>query len=188
MARHFDPNHFERLDSPERQRAVSPERLLRKLGLKRGMVFVDVGAGTGFFSLPAAALVGPLGKVHALDVEPLMLEKLRAKVPPPWVEPARCGEERLPLGDGVADLVFACFVLHEAEAPADSLKEMGRVAKPRVPIVVVEWAKRRQPEGPPFAERLHHHKTEALYLEAGLCFRSLEFLNPSQYLVTGFKK
>ena len=167
---------------------MSPERLLRKLGLKRGMVFVDVGAGTGFFSLPAAALVGPLGRVYALDVEPLMLERLRAKGPPPWVEPVRCGEDRLPLGDCVADLVFACFVLHEIEAPAAFLKEMARVAKPRVPIVVVEWAKRRQPEGPPFEERLHHHRTEAIFLEAGLCFQSLEFLNPSQYIVTGFKK
>jgi ubiquinone/menaquinone biosynthesis C-methylase UbiE len=188
MASRFDPAQFDRLESPERRKAMSPERLLRKLGLTRGMVFVDVGAGTGFFSLPAAALVGPLGKVYALDVEPSMLERLRAKGPPPWLEAVQCGEKRLPLKESIADRVFACFVLHETEDPAAFLKEMGRVAKPRVPIVVVEWAKRRQPEGPPFGERLHHHRTEALFLEAGLCFRSLEFLNPSQYVVTGFRK
>ena len=188
MARRFDPDHFQRLESPERLRAMSPERLLRKLGLKRDMVFVDVGAGTGFFSLSAAALVGSLGKVYALDVEPLMLEKLRAKGPPPWVEAISCAEDRLPLADCLADIVFACFVLHEVERQEAFLMELGRVAKPRVPIVVVEWAKRRQPEGPPFEERLHHHTAEALFLKAGLCFRSLEFINPSQYIVTGFKK
>jgi hypothetical protein len=46
----------------------------------------------------------------------------------------------------------------------------------------------RQPEGPPLNQRIHHHRAEALFLEAGLCFKSLEFLNPSWYAVAGFKK
>jgi ubiquinone/menaquinone biosynthesis C-methylase UbiE len=188
MPERFDPENHETLESPERRRALSPERFLRHLGLKRGMVFADVGAGTGYFSLPAAELVGPEGKVYALDVEPRMLEKLRAKAPPAWLESLTCQPGRLPLPDSCADLAFACFVLHEVEDPVAFLREMGRVAKPRAPIAVMEWARRRQPEGPPFGERIHHHRAEAFFLEAGLCFRSLEFLNPSWYLVAAFRK
>lgn len=188
MAHKFDPNKVHRLEKPERYRSMPPERTLRALGLKRGMTFVDVGAGTGFFSLPAASLVGPEGRVHALDLEPAMLKLLKEKNPPAWLEAARCEESRLPLPDGVADLAFTCFVLHEARDPVAFLREMGRVAKPYSPVVVLEWAKRRQEEGPPFEDRLHHHRTEELMLEAGLCFKRLEFFNPSQYAATGFRK
>jgi ubiquinone/menaquinone biosynthesis C-methylase UbiE len=188
MPHKFDPEKVHTLESEERRRAMPPERLLRGFGLKRGMTFVDVGAGTGYFSLPAAGLVGPQGKVFALDVSPAMLDRLRESGPPAWVAVERCGEARLPLPDAVADLCFTCFVLHEAQAPAAFLKEMGRVAKPYAPIVILEWAKRHQKEGPPFEDRLHHHLTEALVLEAGLCFRKVEFFNPSQYAVTAFRK
>ena len=117
-----------------------------------------------------------------------MLEMLRKKQPPPWLETARCEESRLPLPDGVADFTFTCFVLHEAHDPVAFLREMGRVAKPRSPVVILEWAKKRQDEGPPFEERLHHHRTEAFMLEAGLCFKKVEFFNPSQYAAVGFRK
>lgn len=188
MVHKFDPEHVERLESQERYRSMPPERILRALGLKRGMTFVDVGAGTGYFSLPAADLVGPDGKVYALDVEPVMLKHIRAKKPPKWLKAVLCDESRLPVPDGVADLCFTCFVLHEAHDPVAFLREMARVAQPYAPVVVLEWAKRKQPEGPPFKDRLHHHKTEALMLEAGLCFQRLEFYNPSQYAAVGFKK
>ena len=188
MPHKFDPEKVQTLESDERRRTMPPERLLRGFGLRRGMTFVDVGAGTGYFSLAAADLVGPEGKVHALDVSPAMLDHLRARNPPAWVRVERCQESRLPVPDGAADLCFTCFVLHEVEDPAAFLKEMGRVTKPYAPIVVLEWAKRRQKEGPPFEERLHHHLTEALVLDAGLCFRRVEFFNPSQYAVTAFRK
>lgn len=188
MAEKFSPHDAPVLESPERRAAMPPERTLRHFGLQRGMTFVDAGAGTGYFTLPAADLVGPAGKVYALDVQAEMLARLAEKAPPPWVELVKSDEARLPLPEGIADLVLACFVLHEVKEPVAFLRELGRVARRRARIVVVEWAKRRQPQGPPFNERLHHHRAEAMVLEAGLAFRSVEFLNPSQYVVTAFKR
>jgi len=189
MAHKFDPERAHAvLESAERRRAMPPEGTLRSLGLRRGMTFVDAGAGTGYFTLPAAGLVGPQGHVYALDVEERMLALLRAKEPPPWVEVLACGESRFPVPEGAADLTLACFVLHEVADPVAFLRELGRVTRRRAPLCVLEWTKRRQPEGPPFGERLHHHRAEALVLEAGLCFQKLEFLNPSQYAVTAFRK
>ncbi len=188
MSKKFNPAEVGRLESPERHRAMPPAKILRKIGLKRGMTFADVGAGTGFFSLPASRIVGPSGRVHALDVSEKMLEHLRAKDPPAWVEARACGETSLPLPDGVADLVLSCFVLHETHEPVSFLRELGRVARPRSPVVVMEWSKIRQAEGPPFEHRLHHHDVEALILEAGLCFRGVEFYNPSQYFAYAFRK
>lgn len=188
MPHKFDPGHVDRLESPERYESMPPERTLRNLGLRRGMTFVDVGAGTGFFSLPAAQVVGPKGRVYALDVEPAMLSSLAAKAPPSWLETMPCQESSLPLPPGTGDMVFTCFVLHETRDPLAFLRDMGRVAKPYAPVVILEWAKRRQKEGPAFGDRLHHHRVEELVLEAGLCFKSVDFFNASQYAVQAFKK
>jgi ubiquinone/menaquinone biosynthesis C-methylase UbiE len=188
MAELFDPANHPTLESPERREAFHPERLLRKIGLRRGMRFADVGAGTGFLALPAADLVGPEGRVYAVDVQEGMLDRLRAKAPPAHLETVLGNGAAIPLPDGAADLSLACFILHEVPDPVAFLREMARITKRRMPVVVMEWAKRRQKEGPPFAERLHHHRTEALLLHAGLCFRSVEFLNPSWYVVNAFRK
>lgn len=184
----FDARKVATLESPARVAALHPERLLRKIGLRRGMRFADIGAGSGFFALPAARLVGSEGRVFALDAQETMLALLRAKEPPPWLETALVPDGRLPLPDASADLSLACFVLHEVPDPVGFLREVGRITRRRQPVVVMEWARRRQPEGPPFAERLHHHRVEATALDAGLCFRAIEFLNPSWYVVTAFRK
>lgn len=189
MAQKFDPKQAGAvLESEARRAAMPPERLLRELGVRRGMTLVDVGAGSGYFAIPAAELVGPEGKVLALDVEPEMLALLSAKSPPPWLEALRCGEASLPIADGCADFVFCCFVLHEAADSLAALRELRRVAKRRAPVVIVEWFPRRQPEGPPMQDRIHHHGMEALVRNAGLSFRGVEFMNPSQYVVKAFRK
>ncbi len=41
------------------------------------MVFVDVGCGDGFFSILAAKKVGAKGRVYAVDIDPLGIEKLK---------------------------------------------------------------------------------------------------------------
>ena len=184
MAHKFDPAHLNSLENPDRYRAMPPEKILRELGLGPGMTFVDVGAGSGFFSLPAAALVGPEGAVYALDLLPEMLERLRSKRPPPWLKTLPSEESRLPLADGIADIALACFVLHETEAPVAFLKEMGRVTKPGALVVLIDWAKVRQEEGPPYEHRIHHHRAEELALEAGLRFRKAEMITPSHYALT----
>src|SRR5687767_12327641 len=48
--------------------------------LRRGAVLYDVGANAGFFTLLAAQLVGPKGRVIAFEPEPVNLEKLRYHV------------------------------------------------------------------------------------------------------------
>ncbi len=48
--------------------------------LKRGSVFVDVGANHGYFTALAAALVGATGRVVAFEPNPLVFEQLRTHV------------------------------------------------------------------------------------------------------------
>ena len=51
----------------ERRKWQNPDSILASIGLNLGFTFVDVGCGEGFFSIPAAKIVGKKGRVFALD-------------------------------------------------------------------------------------------------------------------------
>ena len=44
------------------------------------MTFADIGCGQGFFTVPAAKIVGESGKVYASDISETNIQKLREKV------------------------------------------------------------------------------------------------------------
>lgn len=54
-----------------------PENTLRRIGVSPGHTFLDFGCGPGSFSMAAARLVGPAGKVYALDVNPLTVRRVQ---------------------------------------------------------------------------------------------------------------
>src|SRR5579863_763610 len=67
------------LDRPEREEEEEPDKALQAIGIRRGMVVADVGAGSGFMSFKMAKLVGASGKVYANDIQPEMLDLVRER-------------------------------------------------------------------------------------------------------------
>jgi len=55
------------------------EKRLKKIPLKEGMMVVDYGCGPGRYTLPVAKLVGPKGKVFAVDSQPLAISMVKKK-------------------------------------------------------------------------------------------------------------
>ena len=76
--RTFRPEHAAKLDDPARLNWMPPSEVLDCLGLAPGMAMADVGAGTGYFALPAAKILAP-GELFAVDLEPQMLAALRER-------------------------------------------------------------------------------------------------------------
>lgn len=52
---------------------TSPTKFLEHTGISPGWNVLDYGCGTGSYSIPAAQLVGPMGKVYAADIHPLAI-------------------------------------------------------------------------------------------------------------------
>jgi len=165
----FDPTNRAYLDSDERKSYLDPDAILESFDIGPGNVLADVGAGTGFFAIPAAKRVGPTGRVYALDLEPAMLEDLRTKARAADLgnlKVMRSAEERLPLPQASVDLVFLACVLHELDGPG-TLRECARILKPTGRLGVVDWKKIAQDIGPPRRHRLDEREARAFLLRNG---------------------
>ncbi len=165
----FDAAHRAYLDSEERRSYLDPPAILRAFAIRPGMRIADVGSGTGFFALPAAAIVGPKGRVYAVDLSPDMLEDLQGKlprVPERNVEAVRSTEDRIPLPDTSVDFVFMACVLHELDGPA-TLLEARRILVPKGRLGIVDWKKEDMKFGPPKAHRLDEDEARAVLADAG---------------------
>ena len=165
------------LERSEREKEEEPAKLLKALDLKPGMTVADVGAGTGFHAFRMAPLVGPKGKVLAVDIQPEMLALIEARATKEKVGNVVAvksleADPKLPAGE--VDLILMVDVYHElafphemAEKMVGALKPGGRIAfvefrleDPAVPIKLVHKMSERQVilEMAEFAE-LEHTKT-----------------------------
>ena len=80
MAHKFNVKEMHKLDSFERRKILPPEEILIKAGLKIKDIFLDIGCGIGYFSIPASRIIGIEGKVFALDTSSEMLEELKRRI------------------------------------------------------------------------------------------------------------
>jgi SAM-dependent methyltransferase len=148
------------LERPEREAEENPDGGLDALNLKPGMVVADVGAGTGYMSLKIAKRVGPSGKVYAEDVQPEMLDKVRAnaakaKAANVIALQGTFTDTRLPAGQ--IDLVLMVDVYHEFSEPQKMVQSIRKSLKPDGRMVLLEYRK----EDPKIPIREEHKMTVA---------------------------
>lgn len=126
------------LDRPEREQQEQGLRMLAALKVRPGDVVADIGAGSGYYTFRLARMVGPKGRVKAVDIQQEMLDLIRKRQ-----RRERLRNIDLVLGDSgnpnldpeSLDLVLMVDVYHEFDMPfemmqhiVDSLKAGGRVA------------------------------------------------------------
>ncbi|MDQ4143241.1 MAG: methyltransferase domain-containing protein [Actinomycetota bacterium] len=107
-----DPEHAARYDQKEDADASRELDILRDLGVGAHSTVVDLGAGTGQFSLEASSAVS---RVVAVDVSPVMLSRLQAKLSSAGVKNVECkiaGFLTYVHEGSPADVVYSRFALH----------------------------------------------------------------------------
>jgi ubiquinone/menaquinone biosynthesis C-methylase UbiE len=143
------------LDRPEREAEEAPDQALDSLGIRAGMTVADVGAGTGYMALRMARRVGPTGKVYANDLQPEMLQKLRARSQREKlanVETVQGTEADPKLPSNTMDLVLLVDVYHEFSEPQAMLAKIRESLKPEGRLVLLEYRK----EDPAIPIRIEH--------------------------------
>jgi ubiquinone/menaquinone biosynthesis C-methylase UbiE len=173
------------LEPPSRRRDQDPAALWRRIRLDPGESLVDVGAGTGYFSIPAARRVGPRGRVYAVELSEELLallqerkehEKLDQLIPVPSTVTS------IPLPTGIADVVLLANVLHDI--PLSTVSEAVRLLKPTGRFVNIDWKPSGGPGGPPRKIRLSSSQATRLLARHGLGSVDRWDLGRSHYALT----
>lgn len=128
------------MGSRVRQRLLDPSKTLQGADIQRGQTVLEVGCGTGFFTVKAARLVGDQGCVVALDVLSGFVEQVSKKVEAAGLKNVRI-VKRNALDTGLAahsiDKVLLFGVVPFPSLPLDQLlPEMHRVLKPESGLAV----------------------------------------------------
>ncbi|MGA9116701.1 MAG: methyltransferase domain-containing protein [Bacteroidota bacterium] len=176
--RTFSVEEAHRLEDPERRVWLPPAEVINALELRPGMAVADIGAGTGYFSLPMARAVGEKGRVYAVDFQTGMLDLLGRKLldagAPANITLLHGPASHTTLPDACADLVFMANTWHELDDHAAVLAEVRRVLRRPGILAVVDWRTDREPPpGPPPAHRVSEkHVASALGPEGFRVLRS----------------
>ncbi len=181
----FNPENAHKLDSEERHNLLPPHKILTEIGIKPGMRIADIGCGTGFFTVPAAEILGDDGQVYAFDVEKKMLTYLRMKIEKPNIVPILVEEDKLLLKDKLLDFALLAFVLHEIQSPKTYLNEVKRILKQKGNLAIIDWIKQDEEHGPPKSERIDQNDLANEFKELNIKILKSEKLNASHYVVVG---
>ncbi len=128
------------LDNWLRKLVQHPKRIVGSY-IKEGDTVIDIGCGPGFFSIEMAKLVGPQGKVIAVDLQEKMLGHVKRKSAKHGMtgrlEFHQCDADRIGL-NCKADFILAYYMIHETPSPLRFLEEARDMLKEGGQLLVVE--------------------------------------------------
>jgi ubiquinone/menaquinone biosynthesis C-methylase UbiE len=128
------------INNPLRRWLHKPEAILGRL-IAPGFTVVELGCGSGPFTIALTRMVGSSGRVIAVDVQPAMLAKVQRRVAQAGVQDRvelhQCGREHIGLSARV-DFVLAFWMVHEVPNAVALFAEMHEALNPDGKLLLVE--------------------------------------------------
>jgi SAM-dependent methyltransferase len=191
-ADHFD-RHFDNadewaksFDDPARDAWQMPARVIDALQLKRGQIVADIGAGTGYFSVPIAKSPAT-PKVYAVDIEPSMVDYVTRRAMREGLKNVSAmlgGADRSNLPEAV-DLVLIVDTYHHIPNRVAYFTGLKAQMKPGAQLAIIDFRK-GAPSGPPEEFRMTPEQIDAELAQAGFARQaSYDFLPRQIFLVYG---
>jgi predicted methyltransferase len=171
---------------PAREAWQKPGAVVRALGLRRGEVVAEIGAGPGYFAPRLARAVGPAGHVYAVEPEAAVLEVLRRTLERTRVTNvtpvlSRADDPLLPAGRCDLALIVNSYH-HFPDGPA-LLCRIVRALGPGGRLVNIDFDKREAPVGPPVEHRVAREDFLRDARRAGLALVAEHRFLPYQYFL-----
>jgi SAM-dependent methyltransferase len=187
--RRFNPKSLEKLEAPDRGELFPVDAIMDAAGVCGMLNVADIGAGTGYFTVPMARRVAP-GKVVAVDPSAELLDVIREKLAsedsPKNVELVVGAASATGLAIASYDLIFLSAVWHEIDDHSAALREFSRIAAPNAKLAIVDWSPDGiRPPGPPLEHRIARAEVETALEEGGWGVVKSDVVTASTYIVVG---
>jgi len=129
--------------SPLRRLVENPEKMLGDF-VQEGMTILEPGCAMGYFTLPLARMVGPAGRVVAVDIQPRMLSVLARRAGKTGlaerIDIRKAEAASLGITDlsGAVDLALLIHVVHEMPNQQALFAEIRPAMTPLAQVIVIE--------------------------------------------------
>ncbi len=154
--------------------------------MKAGLIFMDIGCGGGFFSLPAARLVGSKGRVYGIDPDREAIARIKEKAEREGLENIDLtvgkAEETI-LCEACADIIFFGIVLHDFNNPAKVLMNAKKMLKYSGLLINLDWKKEPMNIGPPIQIRFSEERAVKFISDAGFTVEAAKDSGPYHYII-----
>jgi ubiquinone/menaquinone biosynthesis C-methylase UbiE len=150
---------------------VKPEELLKQFSISHDMLVADLGAGSGFYTIPAGKLASH-GKVYAIEIQKDFITTLKNKANHEGVHNIEClwGDVEsvggTKLKDDLLDRVIASNILFQVDHKYKFIDECLRILKKGGKLLLVEWDS-ESPLGPKFEQVITKNKALSMFEEKG---------------------
>ena len=106
--------------------------ILREVGIEPGFHVLDYGCGIGSYVTAVAELIGKTGKIYALDINPLAIQKVESIASEKQLSNVETilSDCKTGLPDSSVDVVLMYDTFHALSDPNRVLEELHRVLKP----------------------------------------------------------
>jgi ubiquinone/menaquinone biosynthesis C-methylase UbiE len=154
---HRDPKaYIAMLEDPARDAYQKPQEVMGALDLREGEVIVDIGSGSGYFTLRLAAQVGERGRVYGVDIDPDMVRHLNRRLRDAGLRNVHVilADPDDPLVPEPVDRFLIVDTWHHVEDQARYLGLMRKLLKPGGQVIMIDFQKRELPLGPPLAMKI----------------------------------
>lgn len=126
---------------PDRDKKLHVDRVMDLLGIAPGKVVADIGAGSGWFTVRAAARVGSGGAVYAEDINPKAIDYISQRATREKLENVRpvlgtVDDTKLPMNSVDAVLILKTY--HEFARPIPLMKRLRVSLKPGAKIGIID--------------------------------------------------
>jgi len=163
---------------------INPADVIALTGLKNGQTVADLGCGGGFYTLPAAKIVGSSGVVYAIDIQESKLaftQSIAHQLGYTNITTIQANLEQqvAEVADGSCDLVITASILHEIPHREPVFANAYRMLSTGGKLLVVEWKKAFTVFGPEQSKRIAQEDMETEVVKFG--FRKLQDVHADNF-------
>ena len=126
---------------PDRDKRLHIDRVMDLLGVGPGKVVADIGAGSGWFTVRAAARVGPTGAVYAEDINPKSVDYITQRAVREKLQNVRpvlglVADTKLPKNSVDAVLILKTY--HEFAQPIPLMENVKLSLRPGAKVGIID--------------------------------------------------